>query len=344
MTETLDDFMNNLDGTETIDDGMDSRDLFDKNMLPHMHGSVASSDDLSIGQSSLISFPVAQNHLLQPYDETLTTNLIYRAENPVGIYTIKNTYGYTGMPEVETYTHIDMPEDFTKADIQNACNAICDTLHWPHIPVSLTESVDNAAYNPGIHLHSTFDDTIKLSPKYAHDCIDHIGSTDIVISDLAHEVGHAVAINICGDMGTYMNEKMADFISGFVNGKMGVDIDSARKWFEWQYDGIGVEDYPVSEDRWDAEAAGYYFSHLANGEDLKEALKDPNFLDIIKAYQHDRMELVNEMAWNQNQEVNSSIFENIKDYGNLFLERVTDLNRRYHFFPVMSRWIKALHI
>lgn len=297
---------------------------------------------------SIVSFRRSLLHtdsdeLLKPLDESQTTNLIHRVDDPLGIYTIKNTYGYIGLPEEVSYCHLTLPEDFTANDIQGICNSICDTLNWPHLPVNVTDSVPNAEYHPGLFTHATFDDSLYLNPKYAHDCINHIGSTDIVISDMAHEIGHSMATNICGNMGTYMNEKMADFISGFVCGKCGIDIDAARKWFEWHDDPVGKGGYPVSEERWDAQAAGYYFSHLANADDLQRALKDPNFLDIVKAYQHDRLELVNEMAWQQTPYTHTSVFEQITDYGKTFLEKVCDLNKQYHFMPLVIRWLGRMH-
>lgn len=281
---------------------------------------------------------------LTPYDNTLTSNLIHRVEDPFGIYAIKNTYGYNALPKVEDIPQIGLPENFSQADIQEACNTICDTLHWIHLPITLTDSVPNAAYSPGSFVHHAFDDSLYLSPSYAHDCINHIGSTDIVISDLAHEIGHSVAFNVCGDMSTYMNEKTADFISGFVNGKMQIDIDSARKWFECHYDNVGQGGYPVSEERWDTEAAGYYFSHLANSEDLMAALKDPNFIELIKAYQHDKIELLKDIAWQQSPIESYSFTHKLNDYGAKMISVLRDIDSKYHFGPLVTRMVKSYHI
>lgn len=324
-----------------------SLSLFGEASVDNLSGNI-SEQDLSFSES-VTSF--AENMLqtdseglLSPYDDSQTTNLLHRLKDPFGIYAIKNTYGYIGLPDNISYGPIELPENFTENDIQSVCDTICDTLNWPHLPVRITDLVPNAAYFPGFFTHSTFDDSLCLNPQYAHECIEHIGSTDIIISDLAHEIGHSIAMNICGDMGTYLNEKIADFIAGFVCGKCGIDIDVARKWFEWYYDPVGVSGYPISEDRWDAQAAGYYFSHLANADDLQAALRDPNFLDIVEAYQHDRLEIVNEMAWQQAPYTQTTIFERIVDYGKVFLAQITDLTNHYHFMPIVARWLTRMHV
>lgn len=295
----------------------------------------------SFGQGLLVDLPDdVPDGTLAPYDESVSTNLIHRVEDPFGIYTIKNTYGFSNSPEIEEFGDVHIDPQFDEHDLQKVCNTICDALHWKKLPVFMTDNVANAAYGPGLFTHSTFDDALYLNPSYADSCIQHIGGTDIVVSDMAHEIGHSVAFNICGDQGTFMNEKTADFISGFVNGKLGIDIDVARQWFEWYYDAKGEGGYPVSEERWDAEAAGYYFSHLANGDDLQTALKDPNFLDIIEAYKTDRLELVNQMAWEQIPHTNESFWEKLTDYKDSFLSTLTK-NGRYIFGPTISR---ILHI
>ena len=228
---------------------------------------------------------------LEPYDNSIDNNIIYQWENPLGRYMVDMTHEYNRpLLEVENIVpQINLPENFTVFDVQNACNTICDTLNWRHLPIFVNQNVSNAAFStwPSIFKRTSFDDSLYINPNYAHDCIEHIGSTDIVLSDIAHEVGHSVAFKQCGDIGTFMNEKLADFVSGFVNGKLGIDIDTARQWFEWHYDGVGKDGYPVSEERWDAEAAGYYFSHIATSEELMTALKDSSFLEIIKNYHHD---------------------------------------------------------
>ena len=291
----------------------------------------------SFGQGLLVDMPDdAPDGTLAPYDDSVSTNLIHRVKDPFGIYTIKNTYGFSGAPEIEEFEDVHLDSQFDEHDLQKVCNTICDALHWKRLPVFMTDGVANAAYSPGLFTHRTFDDALYLNPSYAESCIQHIGRTDIVVSDMAHEIGHSVAFNICGDQGTFMNEKTADFVSGFVNGKLGVDIDAARQWFEWYYDSKGEGGYPVSEERWDAEAAGYYFSHLANGDDLQTALKDPNFLDIIEAYKTDRLELVNQMAWDQTPHTSESFWEKLSDYKDGFMATLTKQGR-YIFGPTIAR-------
>lgn len=290
----------------------------------------------SFGQGLLVDLPEdVPEGTLAPYDESVSTNLIHRINDPLGIYTIKNTYGFSGAPAIEEFDNVHLDSQFNRKDLQIICNTICDSLHWKRLPVILTNLVDNAAYHPGLFTHSAFDDTLFLNPSYAEACIKHIGSTDIVVSDMAHEIGHSVAFNICGDQGTFMNEKTADFISGFVTGKLGVDIDAARQWFEWYYDAKGEGGYPISEERWDAQAAGYYFSHLANGDDLQTALKDRNFLDIIEAYRTDRLDLVNQMAWNQKPQT-SEFWERCSGYKDNFMATFK-MPDRYVFGPTISR-------
>lgn len=288
-------------------------------------------------QTLLVESPDSGN-LLEPFDYSVMEDLSHRMRDPVGTYSARFTGGFLTQPDLDP-VHIDLREDFSVSDIQYVCDTICDTMNWPHIPVSVTEAVPNAAFSPGLFARLSFDDCLYLNPVYAHQCIDHIGSTDIVVADMAHEVGHAIATKICGNMGTFVDEKIADFISGFVCAKMGLDIDVAREWFEWFYDSEGRGGYPVSEERWDAQAAGYYFGHFATSENLLDALHDPKFINIIEDYRHDRVELVNEMAWSQYTNV-----ETEPGYGQELMDRIKDLNSRYHLGPQIARLVKGLHL
>lgn len=246
-------------------------------------------DDSSLGIEPQLGIDSVNS--FEQYDHSIDNNLIYQWENPLGRYMAETTHDYN-RPLLESENivpQISLPENFTVTDVQNACNTICDTLNWRHLPIFVDSTVPNAEFHswPFFFKRTSFDDSLYINPNYAHDCIEHIGSTDTVLSDIAHEVGHSVAFKQCGDINTFMNEKLADFVSGFVNGKLGLDIDTARQWFEWHYDNVGKDGYPVSEERWDAEAAGYYFSHIATSDELMSALKDGHFLDIIKNYHHD---------------------------------------------------------
>ena len=131
-----------------------------------------------------------------------------------------------------------------------------------------------------------------------------------------------MALSLCGNQGTYMNEKLADFISGFASGKLGIDIDVARKWFEWYYDPYGEAGYPSSDERWDAEAAGYYYSFIANSNDLKQSLKDPYFLRLIEAYKNDRADVLNEMAASVTPYEQQGFVEQLNGYSDRFKRRL----------------------
>lgn len=250
------------------------------------------------------------------YDESINDSLFHRVSDPFGAYSIKHCdFGMTNGSIEKPY----LPADFSVNQLQDVCNTICDTLNIRHIPVFVTDSVPNAAYSGGLFNFTMIDDSLYLNPIYANECIEKCGSTDIVISDMAHEIGHALATKYCGDKGTYLDEKMADFISGYVNCKLGVDIDSARLWFIDHYDPVGRGGYPVSEERWDIEAAGYYYAHFASPESLKEALSDKEFLHIIENYNKDTAESLAQEVWhsqlttNRGDTMMGTLVKSIKD-------------------------------
>ena len=317
------------DYTNTVFDNLFETDSIINTDYLSVHDGLSPSEEMNLYEAGI----------LPPYDPSLNDNLLHQAIDPVGRYVIQNMgYGPLGRPEPELIHNLVVPDNFSQTDIQGVCNAICDTLHWNHLPVTVTTAVPNAAFHPGFFTHRTFDDHLYLNPEYAHECVDQLGSTEIIISDMAHEIGHSMATKLCGNMGTYMDEKMADFISGYANAKMGVDIDVARRWFEWHYDHEGLGGYPNSEDRWDAEAAGYYFAHLTNADDLQVALKDSNFLEIIKAYKHDRAELVNDMAYYKE---NASIETN-SNYGSDLLDHIRRYSQRYHLGSQIARFARTV--
>lgn len=225
-----------------------------------------------------------------PYDEKLNLDLERPMSNPFGIYANRFPDGQINTEDCIPKPAI--PIDFTEVQLQDACNKICDVLHIRHMPVFVTTEVPNAEHTTmtGPFRFTLFDDKLSLNPDYAKKSIEIVGTTDIVLSDMGHEIGHAMASKYCGNLSTYMNEKIADFISGFVNSKIGVDIDAPRQWFMSEYDPIGRGGYPISEERWDIEAAGYYFGKLVGAEELKKALKDPEFLKIIRDYNSDTVD------------------------------------------------------
>lgn len=234
-----------------------------------------------------------------PYNEKENFNLEDGIKDPFGIYAIRLNGELVSPEDFIEKPHI--PEDFTQEDLQEACNKMCDVLNIRHLPVIITESVSNAAH---VGLRGPFrftlaDDYICFNPDYAKACIEHIGNTDIILSDLAHEIGHALASKYCGNLSVTADEKVADFISGYLNCKMGVDIEAARQWFLWQYDPIGEGDYPVSEDRWDIEGGGYYFGRYTDSSGLKTALNDPDFVKLIVDYRTEDLASLTMDQWSK---------------------------------------------
>lgn len=224
-----------------------------------------------------------------PYNEKTNFNVEDCIKDPFGIYAIRLNGELVSPEDFVEKPHI--PVEFTQEDLQEACNKMCDILNIKHLPVIITESVPNAALVglPGPFRFTLADDYICFNPDYAKACIEQIGNTDIILSDLAHEIGHALASKYCGNLSITAGEKMADFISGYLNIKMGVDIEAARQWFLWQYDPVGEGNYPVSEDRWDIEGAGYYFGKYVDYIGLETALKDPDFVKLIVDYRTDNL-------------------------------------------------------
>lgn len=266
-----------------------------------------------------ISFGSKEDML--PYDEMSNHDLGNPMSNPIGIYASRFPDGLINTDDC--IPKPELPIDFTEGQLQDACNKICDVLHIRHLPVFLTTSVPNAEHMTltGPFRFTLVDDTLSLNPDFAKECIENVGTTDIVLSDMGHEIGHAMAAKYCGNLSTYMNEKVADFISGFVNAKIGVDIDAPRQWFMSEYDPDGRGGYPVSEERWDIEAAGYYFGQLASSEELKMALKDPDFLKIIRDYNSDSVNTLAQEEWirlhadtNILTDSMASMLDNIKKY------------------------------
>ena len=231
---------------------------------------------------SSISFTGLED--MRPIEEIFRDdNLLSLYEDPFGIYAIKHSASH-GLLIDDYIPKPEFGKEITEKELQNFCNQAFDAMGLKHIPVNITEMVDNAAYTPGLIPRLSFDDGLFINPNYANRCIEGVGSTDIVLSDLAHEIGHYASHMAGGPNNTYESEKIADFVSGFLNAKFNVDIDVARKWFQMFYDPNGNGGYPVSEERWDIEAAGYYFGRHATCDDLNAALRDKHFLSIIKDY------------------------------------------------------------
>lgn len=234
-----------------------------------------------------------------PYDKKENFSIKDGVKDPFGIYAIRLNGELVSPEDFIEKPHI--PIDFTQEDLQKACDQMCDVLKIKHIPVVITESVPNAAHAtlPGLFRFTLADDYICFNPDYAKACIEHLGNTDIILSDLAHEIGHALASKYCGNLSVKAGEKIADLASGWLNCKMGVDIDVARQWFQWQYDPIGEGNYPVSEDRWDIEGAGYYFGKYVDAAGLETALKDPDFVKLIVDYKTENLASLTLDQWSK---------------------------------------------
>lgn len=281
-------------------------------------------EDGSIKKAELAVKPVynpsfgAKEDML-PYDEKTNFNIEDGIKDPFGIYAIRLNGELVSPEDFVEKPHI--PMEFTQEDLQEACNKMCDILNITHLHVCVTEVVPNAAFVPGPLRYMLIDDYICFNPDYAKACIEHIGNTDIILSDLAHEIGHALASKYCGHLSVTTSEKVADFISGYLNSKMGVDIEAARQWFLWQYDPIGECNYPVSEDRWDIEGAGYYFGKHIDDTGLKTALIDPDFIKLIADYKTADLASLSLEQWSKmcNETLGFSdaarnLFYNIKKY------------------------------
>ena len=234
-----------------------------------------------------------------PYNEKENFTIEDGVKDPFGIYAIRLNGELVSPEDFVEKPHI--PVEFTQEDLQEACNKMCDILNISHLPVIITESVPNAAHVGlrGFFRFTLADDYICFNPDYAKACIEQIGNTDIILSDLAHEIGHALASKYCGNLSVAAGEKLADFISGYLNSKMGVDIDAARQWFLWQYDPVGEGNYPVSEDRWDMEGAGYYFGKYVDSSGLVNALKDPDFVKLIVDYKTEDLASLTMDQWSK---------------------------------------------
>lgn len=314
----------------SIDDQQDETSAFDE-AENYLHEDISLHDEYVTADANPVvvdeygvsfgtyhpSFGAKEDML--PYDEKENFDIEDGVKDPFGIYAIRMNGELVSPEDFVEKPYI--PEDFTKEDLQQACNQMCDILNIRHIPVIVTKGVSNAAFVPGPLRFVLLDDYICFNPDYAEACIEQIGNTDIILSDLAHEIGHALASKYCGNLSVTVGEKVADFISGYLNRKMGVEIEAARQWFLWQYDPIGEGNYPVSEDRWDIEGAGYYFGQYVDSAGLETALKDPDFLKLISEYNTADLASLSVEQWSKMcnealgfSDASRNLFYNIKKY------------------------------
>lgn len=232
-----------------------------------------------------ISFSAREDML--PYDQIYDeNNLNFLYNDPFGVYALHH-HPISTLTATDIIPKPSFGEKVIEADLQELANKVFDAFHVKHVPVMFSMRVDNAAYDPGILPRASFDDAILINPNYAQACVDKLGSTDILISDLAHEIGHYVTQMKIGRQKTFLSEKLADFISGFIDRKLGVDIEVARQWFQWYYDPEGIHGYPVSENRWDIQAAGHYYAGHATFDDMGESIKDEHFIELVKLFSTD---------------------------------------------------------
>ncbi len=214
------------------------------------------------------------------YDET-NRNSLY--DDPFGVYAIRNH----PVSALHVDDYLEKPElgsVITASELQQVANQVFDAFNLKRIPVRYTRMVPNAAYTSGFFSRSTFDDAILFNPDYVDACVQELGSTDIVISDLAHEIGHYITQMTIGSQDTHLSEKLGDLVAGFVCRKFNLDIDVARKWFQWFYDPEGHHGYPRSEERWDIQAAGYHYGGHATFEDLENDFENQQFIDLVEQF------------------------------------------------------------
>ena len=299
LDEVLDPLTSQFDEHNVDWNSMDDQDPFSTEICDSYQDEHALYSDFhhTSGHSYAPTFTAREDMI--PYEDKVNFDISNGLGDPFALYAARTNGGIT-LPN-DFIEKPYLPKDFTEAQLQDACNQMCDVLGIRHLPISITDTIPNAQHSTlvGPFRFTLIDDALSFNPDYARACIEHIGSSDIILSDVAHEIGHGMASIYCGKLSTYTNEKLADFISGFLNCKMGVDIDVARQWFQWEYDPMGQGGYPVSEERWDIESAGYFFGTLTDAEGLKKALQDPDFLKLIKEYNSDDLSALSSEQWEQ---------------------------------------------
>lgn len=299
LDEALDPLTSQFDEHNVDWNSMDDSEPFSTEMCDSYEDEHALYSDFhhTSGHTYAPTFTAREDMI--PYEDKVNFDISNGLSDPFALYAARTNGGIT-LPN-DFIEKPYLPKDFTEAQLQDACNQMCDVLGIRHLPISITDAVPNAQHSTlvGPFRFTLVDDALSFNPDYARARIEHIGSSDIILSDVAHEIGHGMASIYCGKLSTYTNEKLADFISGFLNCKMGVDIDVARQWFQWEYDPMGQGGYPVSEERWDIESAGYFFGTLTDAEGLKKALQDPDFLKLIKEYNSEDLSALSSEQWDQ---------------------------------------------
>ena len=221
--------------------------------------------------------------------------------NPFGIYAMF----HPSEIHLESYEKPYLPDDFldrphkeSQKLLQEACNAMCDAASIRHIKVILTSDpeIRNAAQNSGFLPFTLIDDTLFLNRDYARASIAHFGNTDSLLVDMAHEIGHSLVMLHCGMLKQKTNETLADILSTLITSMMGIDVDVARQYFLWSYDGKGNWAYKSSEGRWDASCVGRFWYEISTLDSFLIAMQDRHFRDIAYDYDTESREAVNEMV------------------------------------------------
>ena len=221
--------------------------------------------------------------------------------NPFGIYAMFHPSEIHQQPCEKPYLpndFLDRPHKESQKLLQEACNAMCDAIGIRHIKVILTSDpeIKNAAQNSGFLPFTLIDDTLFLNKDYARASIDHFGNTDSLLVDMAHEIGHSLVMLHCGMLKQKINETLADILSTLITCMMGIDVDVARQYFLWSYDGKGNWAYKSSEGRWDASCVGRFWYETSTLEAFLDAMEDRHFRDIAYDYDTESREAVNEMV------------------------------------------------
>ena len=267
----------------------------------------------SIGyKSHNVSFTSRES--MKPYEDYAIYDTEHPKLNPFGVYAMYHNHG--NYPPNDFIEKPNLPNDFTAKELQDACSTICKAAGIKPLPVFITTETPNAEFQTmrGPFRFTIFDDRIYVNPDYTKMCIEKFGNTDSLLLDLAHEIGHELNSLYCGNLSRYMDEKLADMFAGIIADKMGIDIDVARQWNLWLYDGVGEGDYPPSEERWDIHAAGKYYSHFASVEDYKATLHDKHFLERVHDYSTDPVSTLAQQELDYQIHATHGIKEYLKDF------------------------------
>ena len=127
--------------------------------------------------------PFKSKEDMLPYEQKPNFEDENAIKDPFGYYALRHNGG-----ELSNEDFIEkpyLPENFSEEQLQNVCNQMCDVLDIRHLPVFVTDYVANAQYSTlaGPFRFTLIDDTLSFNPDYMQECVDHLGTTDIVLSD-----------------------------------------------------------------------------------------------------------------------------------------------------------------